>query len=63
MKATLLVFAAIALIAAGPGLATAADPCPSNCAPPEPCGWAPDVRKDPTGFVAHYVRCAEDQLP
>ena len=62
MKAALIALTALALVVAAPAAVQAQDPCPSDCAPPEPCGWGPDLRKDPDGWVLFYVDCVEDEI-
>ena len=57
----LLTLGLLALPAAAP-VAVAQDPCPSSCTPPEPCGWAPDIRKYPTQWAGWAVGCAEELL-
>lgn len=64
MRTTLLLVAALALVAFTPTIAAAdPNPCPTNCWEPEPCGWGPDMRKDPDGWADFMVDCATDLLP
>lgn len=44
-------------------LAAAEGPCPQSCTPPEPCGWAPDIRKYPLQWVAWARACVDDVSP
>jgi hypothetical protein len=55
-SATILVLLGLAALAFVPATALA-DPCPSNCTPPVPCGWAPDIRKDPVGWAEWAAEC------
>lgn len=57
MKALLLALVLLAAPVAIAPVAAAEGPCPSNCTPPEPCGWAPDPRKDPMGYVEFWTDC------
>jgi hypothetical protein len=60
LKTILLALALVATATILPVAAAAPeDPCPNHCTPPYPCGWAPDVRKDPVGYANWAVRCVK----
>lgn len=56
---TLLVLVGLVALTFVPATAVAEGPCPSNCTPPEPCGWAPDIRKDPVGWANWASDCVD----
>lgn len=56
--AIVLLVAALTLVTFVPTPAAAEPgPCPSKCEPPVPCGWAPDIRKDPVGWAEWAAGC------
>ncbi|HEX2021526.1 MAG TPA: hypothetical protein VHH36_02355 [Candidatus Thermoplasmatota archaeon] len=60
MNALLVAFSLVALATLLPAAAAEPGPCPGggySCEPPYPCGWAPDVRRDPVGYVEWETRC------
>lgn len=60
MKTALLLTIGLLALTLVPATAVAEGPCPSNCTPPEPCGWAPDIRKNPSAWASWAADCAGD---